>query len=92
MVRNLKAEKKSEIVSFFVDQFEIVDKDNITKIVNHSGDIGLISIRFYHDQESNIRQKNPDDYYSIVAACLFEFTNEGAFIHYISTTKMKNLK
>ena len=92
MVRNIKAEKKSEIVSFFVDQFEKVDKKNITKIVNHSRDIGLISIRFYHDQESNIRQKNPDDYYSIVAACLFEFTNEGAFIHYISTTKMKNLK
>ena len=60
MVRNLKAEKKSEIVSFFVDQFEKDDKDNITKIVNHSGDIGLISIRFYHDQESNTRQKNPD--------------------------------
>ncbi len=49
----------------------------------------MISIRFYHDQESNIRKENPDDYYSIVAACLFEFTNEGAFIHYICTSKMK---
>ena len=88
-VKNLKAERKSEIMTFFVDQFEIDDKANITKIVNHSGDIGLISIRFYHDQESSIRQINPDDHYSIVAACLFEFTNEGAFVHYIATTKMK---
>ena len=54
MVQNLNAGKKSEIIKFFVDQLEIDDEDNITKIVNHNGDIGLISIRFYHDQDSNI--------------------------------------
>ena len=77
-------EKKTKLVNFFIKEFDAGDEKGIKQIIDNSSGIKSLSL-ICHEHPELDSFKRP---YHIISSVLFEYTHNGAYIHYLATSRM----